>query len=84
MPTIVICLDKMIQTPYSKVTIELKNNFNIHEIKDILSNEGETTIDLVIINDKSRVKYSLLNNRKFDLSHLKTLKSKEYVEKISV
>ena len=80
----ILSLDKMIQTPYSKVTIELKNNFNIHEIKDILSNEGETTIDLVIINDKSRVKYSLLNNRKFDLSHLKTLKSKEYVEKISV
>ena len=80
----ILSLDKMIQTPYSKVTIELKNNFNIQEIKDILSNEGETTIDLIIINNKSRVKYSLLNNRKFDLSDLKTLKSKEYVEKITV
>ena len=77
-------LDDLINKPYSKVIIELKNDFNLDEIKNILSNDGETKIHLVV-NDKSKkVYYSLQKNRKFDLSHLKALKSKNYVEKITV
>ena len=40
----------MINKPYSKVTIELKENFNLNEIKDILSKNGETKVKLVIKN----------------------------------
>ena len=73
----------MINKPYSKVTIELKNNFKIKEIKDILSIEGSTKIELIVEDDKKKALYSLKNNRKFDLKHFKALKDKDYVRKIS-
>ena len=80
----ILSLDEVINKPYSKVTIELKNNCNLNEIKKILSVNGETKIDLVIKDKNKKAHYSLQNNRKFDLKHLKTLKEMEYVEKITV
>ena len=74
----------MINKPYSKVTIELKTDYNINEIKDLLSAEGETTINLVVKNNAKKAHYNLQTNRKFDLSHLKALKAKNYVKKITV
>ena len=77
-------LDDVISQPYSKVTIEVNEGFNIKEIKEILSNIGETQINLIINYQNKKAIYSLQNNRKFDLSHLKALKAKEYVTKITV
>ena len=77
-------LEDLINKPYSKVTIELKTNYNINEIKDLLSAKGETKINLVIKNKSKKVHYCLDTNRKFDLGHLKALKAKNYVEKIIV
>ena len=77
-------LDEVINKPYSKVTIELKENFNLNEIKDILSKNGETKVKLIIKNKNRIAHYSLQNARKFDLNHLKALKAKDYVEKITV
>jgi DNA polymerase III subunit alpha len=76
-------LDEVLNKPYSKVTIELKNNYNLGEISDLLSDKGETEINLVIKSQNKQAHYSLQNNRKFDLKHFKTLKGKEYVEKIT-
>ena len=80
----IINLDDLINKPYSKVTIELKANYNINEIRELLSTKGETTINLVIKNKSKKAHYYLDTNRKFDLSHLKALKAKDYVEKIIV
>ena len=80
----ILCLDDVINQPYSKVTIEVKEGFNIEEIKEILSNNGETQINLIINHQNKKAIYSLQNNRKFDLRHLKALKAKEYVTKITV
>ena len=77
-------LEEVIKKPYSNVTIELKENFNLKEIKDILSKNGETRVKLVIKNKNQKAHYSLQNTRKFDLNHLKALKAKDYVEKITV
>ena len=77
-------LDDVINKPYSKVTIELKNDYNIEEIKELLSNKGETKINLLIKDKKYQAVFSLQENRKFDLNHLKALKAKKYVEKITV
>ena len=74
----------MIDKPYSKVTIELKDNYNLDEIQSLLSSKGETKINLVIKNKNLRANYSLQENRKFDLNQLKALKAKKYVEKITV
>ena len=80
----ILFLDDVISQPYSKVTIEVNEGFNIKEIKEILSNIGETQINLIINYQNKKAIYSLQNNRKFDLSHLKALKAKEYVTKITV
>ena len=80
----ILNLDDVINKPYSKVTIELKNNYDIDEIKELLSNKGETKINLLIKNNNHQALYSLQENRKFDLNHLKALKAKEYVKKITV
>ncbi len=80
----IISLDDMINKPYTKVTIELKDNYKINEIKEILSKNGDTRINLVINIQNKKVNYLLQNNRKFDLSHLKALKAKNYVSKITV
>ena len=50
-------LDDVINKPYSKVTIELKNDFNLDEIKELLSNKGETEINLVIKNKNKQAYY---------------------------
>ena len=70
--------------PYSKVTIELKENFKLNEIKDILSKNGDTKINIIIRDRNRKANYLLQNNRKFDLSHFKALKAKDYVAKITV
>ena len=80
----ILSLDDVIKKPYSKVTIELKKDCDIYEIKKLLSNKGETEINLVIKDEKKRAFFSLGETRKFDLNHLKALKAKKYVEKITV
>ncbi len=80
----ILSLNDVINQPYSKVTIELKKDYDIDEIKELLSNKGETEIKLLIRDKNSQALFSLQENRKFDLHHLKALKAKKYVEKISV
>ena len=74
----------MINQPYPKVTIELKENYNINEIKKILTKEGQTKISLIINKKNQRIHFNLQNTRKFDFNQLKTMKTKEYVKKITV
>tara|TARA_B100000886_G_scaffold304088_1_gene235103 strand:+ start:6638 stop:10051 length:3414 start_codon:yes stop_codon:yes gene_type:complete len=80
----IVSIEELLNEPYSKVTIELADNLKINEIKEILSSGGKTAIKLVINNKNKKASYSLENTRKFDLEHLKTLKSKNYVIKITV
>ena len=55
-----------------------------NSIKRLLSNRGDTEINLVIKDRNKKVIYSLGQNREFDLNHLKSLKAKKYVAKITV
>jgi DNA polymerase-3 subunit alpha len=80
----ILNLDEAINKPYSNVTIELKNNYNLDEIKSLLSIKGETKINLIVKEKNKQAYYSLQENRKFDLNQLKALKAKKYVEKITV
>ena len=77
-------LEDYLAKPYTTVTIELKDNYNLNEIKELLSNKGDTEINLIIKAKNKKAFYSLQENRKFDLNHLKVLKGKKYVEKITV
>ena len=80
----ILNLQDVISKPYSKVTIELNEKCNLDEIKKLLSSKGETEIKLIVKDKNKLATYSLQENRKFDLSHLKALKAKKYVEKITV
>ena len=80
----ILSLDDIINKPYSKVTIELNENYDINELKKLLKNKGQTEISLIIHNKNKKVYYNLQNSRKFDFNHLKTIKNKEYVKKITV
>ena len=80
----IVSIDNFINEPYSKVTIELKENYKINDLKEILSKKGKTAISLIINNNKQKAYYNLKNNRKFDFNHYKHLKSKDYVLKITV
>ena len=62
----------------------LKNDYDLNEIKQLLSNKGETKINLIIKNQNKQAFFSLQENRKFDVKDLKALKAKKYVEKITV
>ncbi len=77
-------LENLINKPYTKVTIGLKEDFKLNEIKNLLSSSGETKINIIIKNKNKKAYYSLEENRKFDLHHFKALKAKNYVEKIIV
>ena len=80
----ILSLDDIINKPYSKVTIELNDNYNIEEIKKLLKKEGKTEINLIINNKDKKIYCNLQNTRKFDFNQLKMMKSKEYVKKITV
>ena len=80
----ILNLQDVISKPYSKVTIELNEKCNLDEIKKLLSSKGETEIKLIVKDKNKLATYSLQENRKFDLNHLKALKAKKYVEKITV
>ena len=76
-------LEDYLAKPYTTVTIELKDNYNLNEIKELLSNKGDTEINLIIKAKNKKAFYSLQENRKFDFNQLKALKVKKYVEKIT-
>ena len=80
----IVSVEDIINKPYSKVTIELNEDYNIEEVKKILQNTGKTEINLIINQKNKKVHYNLQNTRKFDFNQLKTMKSKEYVKKITV
>jgi DNA polymerase III subunit alpha len=80
----ILSLEDVVDKPYSKVTIELKENCDINELSKLLEAKGHTEISLIIHKKDKKIYYNLQNSRKIDFNHLKTIKSKEYVKKITV
>ncbi len=80
----ILSLEDIINKPYSKVIIELKEDCNIEEINKLLIQEGKTHISFIINQRNKKIHFHLKNARKFDYNQLKTMKSKEYVKKITV
>ena len=61
----ILSIDDVINKPYSKVTIQLKNNYDLNEIKELLSSRGETEINLIVKEKIKQALFSLKQNRKF-------------------
>ena len=79
----IINLNEVINKSYECVSIELMENYNIEELKDVLKEEGDTKVNFIIKENNKNYTFKLEKSRKFDLSIFKAVKSKEYVKKIS-
>ena len=80
----ILSLDEIINKPYSKITLELKENFDVKELSSLFKEKGETKVKMIFKNKNKKISYYLENPRKFNFNQLKVLKNKEYVKKISV
>ena len=67
----ILSIDQVTNEPYSEVTIELKENCKINEVKEILCKNGNTTVNLILNFKNRKANYLLQNKRKFDLKDLK-------------
>ncbi len=79
----VIDLSEMINNPYDKVLIELDQNIDLKEFKETIKEEGKTRVEIIIRNKNKKLFFKLEKLRKFNLNIFNTIKSKQYVKKIS-
>ena len=79
----ILSLDEMIKKSHKRVFIELNENYDLNELKKILAKEGETEVNLVIKKDDKNLTFKLEKTRKVDLSALNSIKTRDYVKKIS-
>ena len=79
----VLDLSELINKSYKKVSIELKDNYNLEDLKSILKEEGETQINILVKDKNKTLAFQLERTRKFDFNIFNDIKSKQYVKKIS-
>ena len=79
----ILPLNEMINKVYHSISIELNDNYNLHELKEFLKDKGETKIKIIIPYNDKKITLSLEKDRKFDLKLFNAIKNKEYVRKIS-
>ena len=79
----IVSLDEIINKSYDTISIELNNNYDLNELKNYLKDKGNTKIKIIIPYNNKKIILSLENDRKFDFKLFNTIKSKEYVRKIS-
>ncbi len=79
----ILPINDFINKSYDNVTIEINGKTNMEDLKSLLSDNGETKIQLKVNRNSKMYIFSLKNRRKFNLSKLSALKNKEYIKKIS-
>ncbi|MFL2889392.1 MAG: DNA polymerase III subunit alpha [Pelagibacteraceae bacterium] len=78
----ILNLNDMVNKPYENVSIELKENYDLQELKEVLNEEGKTNIELIIEENNKKYTYKLEKARKFDFATFNSVKNKQYVKKI--
>ena len=78
-----ISLSDFTKKECDKVTIELKNQYKLDELKNLLKENGNTKIEIKIRETSKIYTFELKNLRKFNIGTFNHIKDKEYVEKIS-
>ena len=79
----IVSLDEIINKTYDTISIELKDSYNLNELKNFLKDKGNTKVKIIVPYNNKKIILSLENERKFDFKLFNTIKSKEYVRKIS-
>ena len=79
----ILDLNDMINKSYKNVLIELNQNCDFEELKEVLKEEGSTEIKIIIRDRNKNLTFKLEKPRKFNFSTFNNVKSKQYVKKIS-
>ena len=79
----VMNIKEMINKPYDKVSIELTQDYNMRELKEVLKEDGDTKINFIIKDKNKSFAFKLEKTRKFDFTTFNNVKNKQYVKKIS-
>ncbi len=79
----ILNLGDYVNKPYDKVEIELESKYDLNELKEILNKEGNTYINLVVVDNKKKFVFKLKKARKFDFNTFNHVKNKHYVKKIN-
>jgi DNA polymerase-3 subunit alpha len=79
----ILGLSNIVNKPYEKISIELKDEYNLNDLNEFLSEKGDTQVELIIPKNNKKIIFKLQNSRKFDLNAYNAVKNKEYVKKIT-
>ncbi len=79
----ILDLNDMVNNSYKNVSIELNQNYDFEELKEVLKEEGNTQIKIIIRDKNKNLTFKLEKLRKFNFSIFNNVKSKQYVKKIS-
>ncbi len=79
----IVLLDRLINSNYKKVSIEIDEKLDLRELKKLLEKKGETEVQLIIRQKDTKYTVKLENPRKFDLKLFNEVKNREYVKKIT-
>ena len=79
----IVDLSDLVDKTYENVSIELENKENLKELNEILKSNGETKINVTLIDHNKSYSFELEKTRKFDFNLFSLIKNKEYVKKIS-
>tara|TARA_Y100000590_G_scaffold70869_1_gene77649 strand:+ start:2738 stop:6160 length:3423 start_codon:yes stop_codon:yes gene_type:complete len=77
-------LDKIIQSNYGDVKIEIYNTDCLDKLNKVIGEKGESRIRISITNSNKSYLFELKNKRKFDYETLKFLNKEQYIKKISI
>jgi DNA polymerase-3 subunit alpha len=76
-------LNDLVNKTYENVSIEVKDEKKLNELKDLLKNNGETKINIILKDKEKNYSFELEKGRKFDFDLFTLIKSKEFIKKIS-
>ena len=76
-------LNDLVNKTYENVSIVVKDEKKLNELKDLLKNNGETKINIILKDKEKNYSFELEKGRKFDFDLFTLIKSKEFIKKIS-
>ena len=79
----IVSLSDVVKKPYKNISIELKDNYDLKDLKSFLKEKGETNIKIILPQNGKKIIFNLETSRKFDINVFRDVKNKEYVKKIT-
>ena len=70
-------LKDLFNSPINEVSFELKSEEQIEKISTILKEEGNTVVNINLVDGDNRLKFKLKNSRKLDRKSLNLLRNQE-------